>query len=129
LEIEGGVISSLVQQAIPALATPDGRDHAMTRNSTTASLRSQQLRQLAIFVDNWFDPIEARLRDRVRDFPEVMFEGELDEALLRPRYASPCKGTGASGSRPNGASQRPPTAITAGNLQPSTKKSAPIAPI
>jgi hypothetical protein len=56
----------------------------MTRNSTTASLRSQQLRQVAIFVDNWLDPIEAGLRDRVRDFPEVMFEGELDEAVLRP---------------------------------------------
>jgi len=37
--------------------------------------------------DDWFDPIEAGLRDRVRDFIETMFRSELDAALARPRYA------------------------------------------
>jgi transposase-like protein len=37
--------------------------------------------------DNWFDPIEGRLRDRVREFIHAMIEGELDIALSRPRYA------------------------------------------
>ena len=36
--------------------------------------------------DNWFDPIEAGLRERVRDFIEAMIHGELDAALARPRY-------------------------------------------
>src|SRR3954452_4231506 len=35
---------------------------------------------------DWFDPIEAGVRDRVRGFIEAMIEGELDSALLRPRY-------------------------------------------
>jgi len=42
----------------------------------------------AIYLfDDWFDPIEAGLRDRVRDFIETMFRTELDAALARPRYA------------------------------------------
>lgn len=36
--------------------------------------------------DNWFDPIEAFVRERVRGFIEAMIEGELDETLQRPRY-------------------------------------------
>ena len=38
--------------------------------------------QNASLFDNWFDPIEAGLRDRVREFlAGLMFEGELDEVL------------------------------------------------
>ncbi|MGD0025260.1 MAG: transposase, partial [Xanthobacteraceae bacterium] len=52
--------------------------------------------------DNWFDPIEASLRDRVREFIQAMMEGELDMALSRPRYArhakpSSCDAQGAIG--------------------------------
>src|SRR5438132_12906740 len=36
--------------------------------------------------DDWFDPIEAGIRDRVREFIEEMIRGELDAALSRPRY-------------------------------------------
>ena len=36
--------------------------------------------------DNWFDPVEAGLRAKVRGFIESMIEEELDTALLRPRY-------------------------------------------
>jgi hypothetical protein len=39
-----------------------------------------------IFFDDWFDPIESGLRDRVREFIRAMIESELDEALSRPRY-------------------------------------------
>jgi putative transposase len=38
----------------------------------------------SLFVD-WFDPIEAALRDRVRAFIETMISSELDAALARPR--------------------------------------------
>ena len=36
--------------------------------------------------DNWFDPIEAGLRERVRGFIETMLETELEAVLARPRY-------------------------------------------
>jgi putative transposase len=45
--------------------------------------------------DDWFDPIEAGLRERVRGFIEAMIEAELDAALSRPRYGRrPRKGDG-----------------------------------
>lgn len=36
--------------------------------------------------DDWFDPIEAGLRERVRGFIETMLKAELDAVLARPRY-------------------------------------------
>ena len=36
--------------------------------------------------DDRFDPIEACVRERVREFIGAMIEGELDATLLRPRY-------------------------------------------
>jgi hypothetical protein len=37
-------------------------------------------------LEDWFDPIEAGLRDRVREFIQAMIESELETALARPRY-------------------------------------------
>ena len=37
-------------------------------------------------LDDWFDPIEAGLRERVRELIEEMIRGELDAVLSRPRY-------------------------------------------
>jgi putative transposase len=50
----------------------------------------------SLFVD-WFDPIEAALRDRVRAFIETMISSELDAALARPRYARRPASTGCDG--------------------------------
>ena len=36
--------------------------------------------------DDWFDPIENAVRDRVRCFIEELIEGELATVLARPRY-------------------------------------------
>jgi transposase-like protein len=36
--------------------------------------------------DTWFDPIEAEVRARAREFIEELIRGELDDALARPRY-------------------------------------------
>ncbi|RJT30062.1 hypothetical protein D3227_31065 [Mesorhizobium waimense] len=36
--------------------------------------------------DNWFDPIEAGLREGVRGFIETMRETELEAVLARPQY-------------------------------------------
>ena len=48
---------------------------------------SQSVADTAVYLfDDWFDPIEAAVRDRVRGFIQAMVEGELDATLLRPRY-------------------------------------------
>jgi putative transposase len=56
--------------------------------TTTKSDAIQPDAETAVYLfDDWFDPIEAGLRDRVRDFIETMIRTELDAALARPRYA------------------------------------------
>ena len=59
---------------------------------TTKPDSSQPAAETAVYLfDNWFDPIEGGLRDRVREFIHAMIEGELDVALSRPRYARHAK--------------------------------------
>ncbi len=53
--------------------------------------------EVASFFVDWFDPIEAALRDRVRAFIETMISSELDAALARPRYARRLAGQGGEG--------------------------------
>lgn len=60
----------------------------MTITSTKPDAVQPEAAETAIYLfDDWFDPIEAGLRDRVRDFIETMIRTELDAALARPRYA------------------------------------------
>ena len=55
--------------------------------STTTKPAVQPDAETAVYLfDDWFDPIEAGLRDRVREFIETMVRAELDAALARPRY-------------------------------------------
>src|SRR5262245_2632646 len=57
------------------------------KSITTKSDSSQPVADTAVYLfDDWFDPIEAAVRDRVRGFIQAMIEGELDEKLQRPRY-------------------------------------------
>ena len=46
----------------------------------------------------WFDPIEAVIRDRVREFIENLVEAELDGALGRSRYQRAGAANVASGT-------------------------------
>ena len=78
---------------------------------TTKPDSSQPAAETAVYLfDNWFDPIEGGLRDRVREFIHAMIEGELDVALSRPRYARHAKSpngeaeeaVGATGHRHGG---------------------------
>src|SRR5215472_4563604 len=59
----------------------------MTSDSTTPCLPQSEIETTGRLFDNWFDPIEASLRVRVRDFLEAMLEAELEEVLARSRYA------------------------------------------
>ncbi len=43
--------------------------------------------ETACLFEDWFDPIESGLREKVRDFIEEMIRSELDAVLARPRYA------------------------------------------
>src|SRR5215831_19567539 len=53
-------------------------DHAM-KSISTKSDSSQPAADTAVYLfDDWFDPIEAGVRDRVREFIQAMVEGELD---------------------------------------------------
>jgi hypothetical protein len=36
--------------------------------------------------DNWVDPIESGIRERVREFIEGVIGEELDDVVVRPRY-------------------------------------------
>ena len=58
----------------------------MTNDSTKSSISQPASDTTVYLFDDWFDPIEAGVRDRVRGFIEAMIEGELDSALSRPRY-------------------------------------------
>ena len=61
---------------------------------------SQPVGDTAVYLfDDWFDPIEAQVRERVRGFIHAMIEGELDERLQRPRYGRRAKSSdGENGS-------------------------------
>src|SRR5206468_5007693 len=57
------------------------------KSITTKHDSSQPVADTAVYLfDDWFDPIEATVRDRVRGFIQAMIEGELDGTLERPRY-------------------------------------------
>ena len=63
----------------------------MTSHSTMREQPQLETEAAAQLFDNWFDPIEAGLRDRAREFLQAMLEGELDEVLDRSRYARRAK--------------------------------------
>src|SRR3954469_7210211 len=97
----------------PALERRIG-DHAMT-SVTTKPDSSQPAAETAVYLfDNWFDPIESGLRDRVREFIHAMIEGELDVALSRPRYARHAKSPNGEAEEAVGANPVTATAIGRG---------------
>jgi putative transposase len=58
----------------------------MTRTITTACLPQSEIETTERLFDNWFDPIEALLRERAREFVQELLEAELDAVLARSRY-------------------------------------------
>lgn len=58
----------------------------MTSISTPSTIPHDPAEIAAELFDNWFDPIEAAVRERVRGFIQATIEDELEATLSRPRY-------------------------------------------
>ena len=58
----------------------------MSNDSTKPSVSQLEAKTGIALLDDWFDPIEAALRDQVRSFIQAMIEAELEGVLARPRY-------------------------------------------
>ena len=58
----------------------------MTNDSTKLPVSQSEAETGTRLLDDWFDPIEAALRDQVRSFIQAMIEAELEAVLARPRY-------------------------------------------
>src|ERR1700751_6329145 len=99
----------------------------MINNSTNSPALLAEAETAGHLLDDWFDPIETGLRDRVREFIQAMIEAELEAALSRPRYARQPKEAsentdGASGHHWPPA--RSPIALAAGDLRAGRDRSA-----
>jgi len=78
----------------------------MTSVTTKPELSQPSTEGSSQLFDNWFDPIETGIRERVRELIEEMIRNELDEVLSRPRYGRRAKhaddgevGAGVAGHR------------------------------
>jgi hypothetical protein len=63
----------------------------MTSDTTKTSLSQPRTANNSHLFDDWFDPIETGIRDRVRELIEEMICNELDAVLSRPRYGRQAK--------------------------------------
>lgn len=71
----------------------------MRKTSTTKNATSHtEMDAPGELFDNWFDPIESMVRERVRGPIEGLIEGELSEVLSRPRYRRRADGNGEAAS-------------------------------
>ena len=70
---------------------------------TNITAAKPTLPQSEIFTgEDWLDPLEAGIRERIRGFIEAMIEEELEQLLSRGRYARQEKviaGNGVTGHR------------------------------
>src|SRR6266481_3329837 len=78
----------------------------MTSVTTKPELSQLTTESNSHLFDDWFDPIESGIRDRVRELIEEMIRSELDAVLSRRRYGrrvTPAEGgdvvAGAAGHR------------------------------
>jgi putative transposase len=76
----------------------------MTSNSTKSTSLQSEAETTVHLLDDWFDPIEAGLRDRVREFIQAMIESDLETALARPRCGRRPTADIQNGDRPGGIS-------------------------
>ena len=75
----------------------------MESNSTNSPALQSEAVPTTALLDDWFDPIEAGLRNRVREFIQELIEGELEGALARPRYGRRARPAERNSEEPSGA--------------------------
>jgi putative transposase len=76
-------------------------------NTDTLKATAESAEGTLFLGDDWFDPLEAEVRTRIRDFIEELLEAELNASLGRDRYERPRLGeTGAGGGLVVGAGHR-----------------------
>jgi hypothetical protein len=63
-----------------------GGDLNITNDSTKLPVSQSEAETGTRLLDDWFDPIEAGLRDRARGFIQAIIEAELETGLARLRY-------------------------------------------
>jgi putative transposase len=73
----------------------------MITNSTKSPTLQSEAAAAVHLLDDWFDPIEAGLRDRMREFIQAMMESELASALCRPRYGRQPKTSAENAAGPS----------------------------
>ena len=66
----------------------------MTSVTTKTEGLQPETETASYLFDNWFDPIESGVRERVRGFIDELIRQELDDALARPRYGRQPKDAG-----------------------------------
>jgi len=76
----------------------------MSNDNTKPPALQSEADAAAPVLDDWFDPIEAGLRGRVREFIQTMLESELEAALCRPRYGRRATVQEEGGEPPRGVS-------------------------
>ena len=74
----------------------------MDSNSTKSPTLQSEAATTVHLLDDWFDPIEAGLRDRVREFIQGLIETELEAVLARPRYGRRPKPSEGDAEAPSG---------------------------
>ena len=78
----------------------------MTNATTHSTIPHSEGESSTHLFDDWFDPIEAAVRERVREFIQVLIEDELEATLLRPRYGRLPKTDAAETDAPVGIGHR-----------------------
>ncbi|BBU64121.1 hypothetical protein MSC49_40560 (plasmid) [Methylosinus sp. C49] len=81
-----GVVSGVLNPTDSSVGALEG-DHAITKDTTKTAAVAADI----MLFDNWFDPIEDGVRERVRGFIETMLEEELESALCRGRATHAAK--------------------------------------
>jgi transposase-like protein len=78
----------------------------MTNDTTHPTIPQPEADTAVYLFDDWFDPIESCVRERVREFIQAMIEGELDATLSRPRYGRLAKTAAADAGAPAAVGHR-----------------------
>lgn len=78
----------------------------MTNASTASPIPHAEAESLSGLFDDWFDPIEDAVRERVRGFIQALIEDELEATLSRPRYGRLLKGDAAASAAAGVAGHR-----------------------